>query len=152
MFLEPRQGEQALSDTESLEEWKSFSAFVSRLVNSGFTELIYLALWELSGALESVPTEQKALMDCQVWAATEWILQCSQLLMKEMMAVEEQTETVLKAPGPLFGKDLPPRSLQRWDFWKKRLAEVSNECETLGIEAETRLRIEKAIEVMESTS
>ena len=87
MFLEPRQGEQALSDTESLEEWKSFSAFVSRLVNSGFTELIYLALWELSGALESVPTEQKALMDCQVWAATEWILQCAQLLMKEMMAV-----------------------------------------------------------------
>ncbi|KAF4416412.1 hypothetical protein F53441_14548, partial [Fusarium austroafricanum] len=141
----PRESEEALSDTESLAEWKSFTAFISRLVNSGYTELIYLALWEISGALESIPTKHTALMNCQVWAVTEWILQCSQFLMKEMTPTEGQTETIRKAPGPLFGKDLPPQSLQRWDFWKKRLIEISNESEALGVETEIKLRIEKAL-------
>ncbi|KFA70922.1 hypothetical protein S40288_10182 [Stachybotrys chartarum IBT 40288] len=138
----PSEGDE--ESPSSLEQWKNFTSFISQLVNSGYTSIIYLALWEIFEALESTPTEVKALFDCQVWATTEWILQCSESLMKEMTPSEGQ-ETLKKAPGPLFGTDKPPRSLQRWDFWKKRLGEISNESEVLGIEAETKIRIEKAL-------
>jgi hypothetical protein len=148
---EPVEDDEAAPDR--LTDWKSLTAFISRLVNSGYTQLVYLATWEIYDALESPPTKVKALQDCRVWAATEWISQCSQVLMNEMQPHEGDGEDLRKseAAGPLFRKELPARSLQRWEFWKKRLAEMANEAEELGIETDTKLRIEKALQVMGST-
>ncbi|KEY72940.1 hypothetical protein S7711_11200 [Stachybotrys chartarum IBT 7711] len=118
--LKPTEGDEAAPNR--LENWKNVTAFISKLVSSGYTKLIYLAMWEIYDALESPPTKVKALINCRVWAVTEWILQCSQLLMKEMKSPKgqiEESEKASEVAGPLFGKDLPSRSLQRWDFWKK---------------------------------
>lgn len=152
-FLEPTEGDEAAPNR--LEDWKNVTAFISQLVNSGYTKLIYLAIWEIYDALESPPTEVKALMDCRVWTVTEWILRCSQLLMNEMKPPEgqiEESKNASEAPGPLFGKDLPSQSVQRWDFWKRRLVEILDKSEEFGVETKTRARVEGALKAMELMS
>ncbi|KAI9150801.1 CoA ligase [Paramyrothecium foliicola] len=127
-----------------LEDWKTLNSFISQLVDSGYVHLTYLALWEIYDALESPPTEVQTLMNCRVGVVTLLILRCAQILMKEMRSPEGQSEkpkTASEALGPLFGKNLPPRSLQRWSFWKTRLTELLNESAALEVEAKTKKRI-----------
>ncbi|KEY70808.1 hypothetical protein S7711_11482 [Stachybotrys chartarum IBT 7711] len=149
--LRATEGDEAV--VARLETWKNINSFVSRLVGSGFTQVFYLAIWEIRQGLEEPATKTKALLNCRVWIATEWILCCSKVLLENMKSpVEELAELQLisQETGPLFGKSLPPRSLQRWEFWKKRLAEISEESESLGIDTEVKQRVEETLKHMES--
>lgn len=142
------------TDPAPLTEWQNANSFVAHLVGCGHVQPLYLGMWEIRSALEEAP-KPGPLMDCRAWVAAEWILCCSKVLLEEMNLPNEELDehdiAVLR-PGDLYGSDLPPRSLQRWGFWKKRLAQIAKESEELGLEAETRNRVEEAIKVMESQS
>lgn len=137
-----------------LSAWKSVNSFVSRLVGAGFTQVINLAIWEIREALEEAPTKEGPLMDCRVWIAAEWIANSSEVLRNEMMRpsdeLTERDATSTSVGQLLLSDGISPRSLQRWQFWKKRLAEIADEAESLGIVEETRKHIDEALKIMDS--
>jgi hypothetical protein len=93
-------------------------------------------------------------MDCRVWVATEWIFCCSATLLEELKAPNEELDKfsvqTLRG-GVLYGTSSPPRSLDRWEYWKKKLAELAKS-EDLGLENETKTRVHEALKIMESQS
>uniref|UniRef100_A0A8H7NDV0 Uncharacterized protein n=1 Tax=Bionectria ochroleuca TaxID=29856 RepID=A0A8H7NDV0_BIOOC len=102
--------------------WKNTNSFASHIVGDGFTEPLDLAFWELHESLEN-PSIQGPLLDCQVWVAAEWLINCSEPLLKKLTSGEVLStgESQSLKTGGLYGKDLAPLSLQRWNFWEKRL-------------------------------
>lgn len=52
-------------------------------------------------------------------------------------------------PGDLYGKDLAPLSLQRWEFWEKRLGELLHDG---VIQDDTKKHVKEALKVMGSVS
>ncbi|KAL0931227.1 uncharacterized protein CTRU02_213962 [Colletotrichum truncatum] len=110
---------------EDIETWKRFNSFASRLLSDDFTQWIVLPYWEIRATLETAPQEV-SVFECKLWVATEWLARCGQLLYKDMASTDALTEREQAsiAPGPLC-KDIPPRSLERWNFWRSRLTELS---------------------------
>ncbi|KAI5464096.1 hypothetical protein BGZ63DRAFT_376899 [Mariannaea sp. PMI_226] len=142
------------NDLDGLSTWKNLNSFMSHLVSRGLEQQVYLPIWEIRSALEE-PTVKGPLMDCRVWVATEWILNCSVTLKKEMMSPNEdltENEAASRGTGKLCDDSITPRSLQRWDFWKKRLAEIAKEADDLGLQEETKKRVEEALKTLESQS
>jgi len=91
-------------------------------------------------------------MDCRVWVATEWILNCADTLENEMKSPNEELtedEAGIRGTGRLCDDSIAPRSMQRWEFWKKRLAEIAKEAGDLGLQEETTKRVEKALMILE---
>lgn len=127
---------------------------MSHVISRGLVQQVHLPIWEIRSALEE-PTAKGPLMDCRVWVATEWILNCSDLLEKEMKASNEELtkdEAGIRGTGKLCDDSITSRSWQRWEFWKKRLAEIEKEADGLGLEEETRKRVEESLKVLESQS
>lgn len=94
-------------------------------------------------------------MDCRVWVATEWILNCSDTLKKEMKSPNEELtedEAGIRGTGKFCDDTITPRSWQRWEFWKKRLAEIAKEADDLSLQEETKKRVEETLKVLESQS
>ncbi len=58
---------------------------------------------------------------------TEWLTQCGQLLRKDLASAEplsERDKASLR-PGPLC-EGIPVQGLERWEFWRSRLAELAS--------------------------
>ncbi|KAI9897352.1 hypothetical protein N3K66_007208 [Trichothecium roseum] len=146
---EPFEGDE--SSPRTLSNWKNFNSFVSRLVASGFHEPIYLCIWELTSALEN-PAADAGLMDCRVWVAAEWLIRCGRVLLDQINVTnrDPDIDANFQDPGPLYGEDQPPRSLQRWEFWKTRLGEIHAQSASLGLSSETKQHVEAALKAMGS--
>ena len=99
---------------------------MSRLLKDEFLRWMVLPYWEIGKALEMPPPEG-AVFECRLWVATQWLTQCAQLLRRNMGLAEALDEEGQKAipTGPLC-KSVAPRSLERWDFWRSRLAELAS--------------------------
>lgn len=92
-------------------------------------------------------------MDCRVWVATQWLINCSDTLEKEMKSPNEdltERQAINRGTGKLcVDSNIMPRSVQRWEFWKKRLAEIAEGADgDLGLEEETKKRVEEALKVL----
>jgi hypothetical protein len=63
------------------------------------------------------------------------------MIFKEMSLYETREESIAKAiqTGPLC-KDLPPWSVDRWKFWKKRFREIADNGEDLALSSSVRGR------------
>ncbi|CAG8071785.1 unnamed protein product [Penicillium olsonii] len=138
---------------EDLEAWKQFNSFASRLLSPDFTPWLILPYWEIAAGLETV-VEDAAVFECEIWAATEWLIRCGSIIFRDMSSKEElDSETSLSMkPGPLCA-DIPPLSVQRWDFWHSRLVEVienesSNKAAAGGVPLPLS-RLNQALAVME---
>ncbi|KAG9255540.1 uncharacterized protein F5Z01DRAFT_672852 [Emericellopsis atlantica] len=129
--LKPVEGEE--NDSVGLSAWKNLNSFMSHLVSRGLVQQVHLPIWEIRSALEE-PAAKGPLMDCRVWVATEWTLHCSDTLEKEMKSTNEELtedEAGIRGTGQLCDDSITPRSLQRWEFWKERLAEIATEADDL---------------------
>lgn len=106
---------------------------MSRLLKDEFPRWMVLPYWEISKALETTPQEG-VVFECYLWVATQWLTKCAQLLRRNMASAEGLDEEAQEAipPGPLC-KSVPPRSLERWNFWRSRLAELAS----AGLQRET---------------
>ncbi|CAG7930784.1 unnamed protein product [Penicillium olsonii] len=138
---------------EDLEAWKQFNSFASRLLSPDFTPWLILPYWEIAAGLETV-VEDAAVFECKIWAATEWLIRCGSIIFRDMSSKEElDSETSLSMkPGPLCA-DIPPLSVQRWDFWHSRLVELiendtSNKAAAGGVPLPLS-RLNQALAVME---
>ncbi|VUC27142.1 unnamed protein product [Clonostachys rosea] len=109
--------------------WKQINSFFSHLVNRGYHGGLSEAFLEIGRGLEE-PIKEGSVMDCRVWIAAEWMINCGDLMFKLINNLEEVTDDTSDdscdelRPGPLYGKELPPFTLDRWEFWKKRFAEL----------------------------
>ena len=72
-------------------EWVHFNSFAARLLNHDMVSWFKLAVWSLRDALETPPRED--LFDCDVAAATQWIIHSGDLLFSVLEQDEEEPET-----------------------------------------------------------
>ena len=129
-------------------KWKSLNSFVARLTRTGFAPWINFPIWQLRTALEEPPTEGPA-MECKVWVATEWLIQCADLIFEDMNSEEELDESTARSLGTgSLWPDKPPRSRERWQFWEKRFSELAADTGRLGLDRAITGRITAALNSM----
>ncbi|KAH7304230.1 hypothetical protein B0I35DRAFT_484525 [Stachybotrys elegans] len=130
--------------------WKNINSFISRLGGSGYTAVLNLGIWEIRQALEDPVTDPKILLNCSLWVSSEWIIRCNMPLFQLMTLPKDPGDEPISTEftGPLYGEGLPPWTLDRWEFWKKRLTFFAAESESHGLEYETKKHIEEALKVM----
>ena len=121
------------AEPEALVWWQNWNSFVSHIVGRGYTTTLYLSFWAIRDALEE-PVVKGPLLDCRVWVASEWIYNCNGLI-RQYLASEELTQGSREHTGPL-AENISPRSLQRWDFWRKRLTELVDSENIQGVAKE----------------
>ncbi|CAH0030142.1 unnamed protein product [Clonostachys rhizophaga] len=121
IFLDPHPPE-----TGILERWKNLNSFLARLPGDDSIFFVRLALGQLEGALEVPLAESDSQLpwtECKIWTGTEWIIHCGRRIFKAV-ASKDSPENTIPNPGPLSG-DIPKQSVERWEFWKKRLAQIA---------------------------
>ncbi|CAH0026665.1 unnamed protein product [Clonostachys rhizophaga] len=130
-------------------DWEKQNSFLSHLVSRGYRKGLYLGLWEIGRALEH-PIEEGCtqLMRCRVRVAVEWIMNCGDLLLAAMSDQKDSPNKAMR-PGPIYGEGLPYLSPDRWEFWKKRLAEFQVK---FHLHDETRERVAAVLELMQAPS
>ncbi|KAL7628330.1 hypothetical protein AAE478_002530 [Parahypoxylon ruwenzoriense] len=131
--LEP----QALNNqTYTATEWLNINSFAARLLGQEVEKWLNFPIWEIRRALESPLTpapdaseEELIHMDTVIRVATEWMVQSAPILLRESMlntfADFNESETAGRpyCGGPLW-TGAGGYSLERWGFWKRRLAEI----------------------------
>lgn len=88
-------------------------------------------------------------MECLLWVATEWMIQCADIIFNWMTSVEELDQGSARAlrGGPLC-RDIAPLSVERWEFWKERLVALAADAENLEVDSAIVARITEALESM----
>lgn len=139
IFLDPHHP----PETDMLESWKNLNSFLARLPGDDSIFFICLELGQLGGALEVPLAESDSHLrwtECKIWTGTEWITHCGSRIFKAV-ASKDSPENTIPDPGPLSG-DIPKQSVERWEFWKKRLIQIAGEYPT------TARRIQQALDAM----
>lgn len=132
-----------IPDDQSVQKWINLTTFAARLLDKGFAQWTNFAVWALRAALEQ-PTSAGPIMNCDVTTATEWIFQSGEALFKRL---NENTLTEAEARSMRNGILYHGKSGlcgERWDFWKLRFSEVSEE-----LNGNIRERAISAAEMME---
>lgn len=64
-------------------------------------------------------------MECRLYAASEWILQCGDVVFLDMCCNEELKESLTSSlnTGPLCS-DTPPLSIRRREVWQRKFLEI----------------------------
>lgn len=130
--------------------WKNQNSFVARLTTQEFCPWVDFSICAIRGALEEKPVEEPA-RQMRLWVACEWIIRCSEVI-RHFLAVAERQEDPMLAIGELCPKDMQQLSLERWEFWKKRLQELSTDAEKLELNEENAERMSEALKKMETVS
>lgn len=94
-------------------------------------------------------------MDCQVWVATEWIIQCANILFEFFCSKEELDEAATRAfrTGSLCDDNkVPILSIERWNFWKERFSDIAADADNLGLDSTTTARIPDALKRMDEVA
>ncbi|KAI1497274.1 hypothetical protein F5X99DRAFT_421456 [Biscogniauxia marginata] len=127
---------------EEFEKWKNLNSFVARLTSTGFAPWFNLPIWQLRMALEERPVEGSA-MESRLCVASEWILHCADSIFKNTTSKEELDEGTARAlgTGSLCDDSLPPLSVERWGFWKKRFSEFATDTSSLKLDSPITGRI-----------
>ncbi|KAJ3564024.1 hypothetical protein NPX13_g7989 [Xylaria arbuscula] len=106
--------------------WKNQNSFVARLTSPFFDPGYAFPLWQLRIALEEPPINGTG-QECRL-----------------------SNQTAFKT-GSLC-RDIPHFSMDRWNFWKRRLAEISADAGNLDLEPAIVTRISDTIKIMEEIS
>lgn len=128
-------------DGEKAQKWLNLNSFAARVLNKRLVKWTNFAIWGLRGALEE-PSQSKPIMNHNLMTASEWILQGGEELFRQLsedLAAEEDRST---QPGSLFTAKAGLRR-ERWNFWKKRFSEVSEQ-----VDENVRERVRRAVEKM----
>ncbi|KAK0645294.1 hypothetical protein DIS24_g8068 [Lasiodiplodia hormozganensis] len=137
--------------SDNFAKWVNLNSFIAGLTRKGFAPWLNLPIWQLRAALEE-PIVKGPAMECRLQVASEWLLHCAGPIFKDMKLDEDEEvdESLARAlrTGPLCeGK--APQSVERWNFWKKRLSELSGELGSLEVDPGIKGRISDALKSME---
>lgn len=90
------------------------------------------------------------LMESRLWVATEWMIKCADVVF-EVVGAEGQLDEKLARPlkGGSLCANVAPASLERWAFWKKRLAELAADVKGLEVDDSIGARITDALQRMD---
>ncbi|OJJ50303.1 hypothetical protein ASPZODRAFT_128923 [Penicilliopsis zonata CBS 506.65] len=105
-------------EAQDAEKWKSLNSFAARMLGKRLGSWWNFAMWELQAALEEEYKDQ-AIADCNVTVACEWIVHSGDYIFEQIGNADGQSEQ-----GPLYSGP-PGLCLERWNFWKRRLREMS---------------------------
>ncbi|TGJ84680.1 hypothetical protein E0Z10_g4079 [Xylaria hypoxylon] len=137
--------------SEEFTKWKNLNSFVARLTSTGFAPWLSLPTWQLRTAFEEPPVIGPA-RECRVWIASEWIIRCARPIFEDMTEgreeLDESTARSLRT-GPLCD-DALPLSLERWQFWRKRFAELAGDGSGLGLDSVISRRSLDALNSMDA--
>jgi uncharacterized protein DUF3632 len=103
------------------------NSFIARATKEGLTDASLFAIWELSAALEEVNVS-KAVANCNVSVASEWIIRCGTRLYAKghnawpLIGCRKR----ITGGGPLYKGEVG-LCRERWEFWKLRFSEVKDE-------------------------
>ena len=136
--------------SQDLSQWKNFNSFIARLTSTGFAPWMNLPIWQLREALEEPPDAGPA-MSCRMWVASEWIIHCASPIFQYLDSKEKLSEGSARAirTGSLYS-DKPPLSVERWNFWKKRLSEIASEANRLELNHAATAHILDALTKMDA--
>ncbi|KAI0100921.1 hypothetical protein GGR51DRAFT_563801 [Nemania sp. FL0031] len=126
--------------------WQNLNSFVARLTSSSSTPGPSLPIWQLREALEEPPTKGLA-QECRLWVACEWIIRCSGIIYRHMNLRRRDKRAL--GTGSLC-RGVRHFRIDRWNFWKKRLAEITADAENLELGNAILERISHAIRTMEA--
>jgi hypothetical protein len=138
-------------ENKDIIKWKNLNSFVARITNNDFAPWLTFPIWELRSALECPIDKRTSVKSCRIWVATEWILRCGDIIYDDMSSQEQLDEdtSVVIAPGFLC-ECMSPRSIQRWEFWRKRFLDIVSEWDRLELEGVTRDRVSNAAMKMDA--
>lgn len=112
-------------DVQTPDEWLNLNSFNARLFGSGLTRWYNFAIWQLREGLEDVLGPDSHENDCKIAVASEWIIQAGPKLLRETLLNEDITEAEKRAySGGELWTGLSGLNTERWEFWRRRLAEV----------------------------
>ncbi|KAF2965658.1 hypothetical protein GQX73_g7920 [Xylaria multiplex] len=138
------EGEEGVEEGE-FTRWKNQNSFVARLTSAFFDPGSTFPIWQLRTALEEPPTNGPA-EECRLWVACEWVIRCSRIIHKNMDS--GLSDDAAFSTGSLC-RDVPHFSIDRWNFWKKRFAEISVDAKKLDVGPAVVARMSKTMEIME---
>ncbi|KAL1961897.1 hypothetical protein VTN77DRAFT_930 [Rasamsonia byssochlamydoides] len=111
---------------ESAAEWRSLNSFAARMMRTGLVQWTNFAIWTMRDALEQ-QNPPGPVLDCAVATASEWIIHSHEVLFKQCANGDfgsEGSQSTLG--GPLYNGNAG-LSLDRWQFWKQRFRELSEQ-------------------------
>jgi len=113
-IIDPTGREEALS---AYAKWKNFNSFMARYMSKQAVIWLNLPVWQLRDALEEPPRWEdfRPGTECELWVASEWIIQCAGPIFKEMKSEadpESEHEARVYSTGSLCGSK--PFSVERW--------------------------------------
>ncbi|KAH6876350.1 hypothetical protein B0T10DRAFT_497880 [Thelonectria olida] len=146
VWIDPTEFEENSSQEDF--KWRNLNSFIARLTAATFSPWLNLPIWQLRSALEEEPKKGTA-MDCRLWVASEWILQCGELVYDEITSNRELDEWSARAlgGGPLYESQVP-LSLARWQFWMARFQNLSENAVGLELDASVIARITLTVQRM----
>ncbi|KAK4142477.1 uncharacterized protein C8A04DRAFT_29926 [Dichotomopilus funicola] len=116
------------SSEEELAKWKNLNSFIARFMTNQTVIWLHLPVWQLRKALEWPLDDSKDITECQLWVASEWLIHCAGPIFKEMSSNPpdlDPSDAGSFRTGPLC--DAEPLSVERWQFWRKRLSDVATD-------------------------
>ena len=129
-------------------KWKNLNSFVARLTRTDFSPWLNLPIWVLREALEETPVKGPE-MECRIWVVSEWIIHAANSLFEYMSVEDELDESSTRALATShLCSNVKPLSIERWEFWKRRLSELAVDVGTQGLDSALTARISDALKTM----
>ncbi|KAF7714642.1 Uncharacterized protein PECH_007199 [Penicillium ucsense] len=115
------------ADPDGISEWINQNSFMARLVGKGLLSWDTLIVWMMRDVLEDDLPQEEMVQDCYISVASEWITHAGTTIYNQLSSQEmtEQQKRVMKG-GKLYEGPAGLR-VERWGFWKSRLAETSQQ-------------------------
>jgi hypothetical protein len=135
-------------EPEEVSRWENLNSFAARFKTDTFERWLTFPIWQLRDALEE-KLDKGPILNSRLWIATEWILFYGEIIFEDQAAGEQFDRGTSRAlEGGSLCKGIAQLSLERLAFWKKRLLEMLDEREALGLSDEMAERVAKSAEMI----
>ncbi|KAK3942556.1 hypothetical protein QBC46DRAFT_426457 [Diplogelasinospora grovesii] len=142
--------------TKKVAKWKNFHSFVARFAGrSRFAPFLTLVICLLRDVLEDVAEpgrDTPEAMETKLRVAHDWILNCGGIIFEDMTSEEALRPSTARTRklGPLCPQEIGPRSVERWQFWKKRFAEFATDTDSGRLDSSLTKVLLDTVKIMDS--
>lgn len=89
------------------------------------------------------------LLETNLWVASEFIFHSGKILYDDVTMEDPDERAAHVCQTDSLCSEIPPFSLERWDFWQKRLIEFSADAEKFGLSSALTVRLTDAVRRMD---